>query len=37
MIEREGVGEDVGGVGFAEVQMDSPMLRDLGMRYMVCL
>ena len=37
LIEGEGVGEDVGGVGYTEVEIDAPTLGELGMRYMVRL
>lgn len=36
MIE-EGVGENQGGVGFAEVEFDSPTLGEVANRYMVGL
>ena len=31
----EGVAEDQGGIGFAEVQFDSPTLGDLALRYRI--
>ena len=34
MVER-GVGKAEGGVGFAEVEIDSPNIGDLASRYMV--
>lgn len=41
LVESEGVGEEEGGVGFAEVEFDAPTLTSgggpegLGMRFMV--
>lgn len=35
LIERDGIGEQEGGVGFAEVQIDVPTIGDLPMRYLV--
>ena len=35
LIERDGVGEDKGGLGFAEIEFDAPGNEELGMRYMV--
>ena len=35
MIETSGVGEKEGGVGFAEVEIDSPVVGDLASRYIV--
>ena len=35
MIEDERVGEEEGGLGFAEVEMDSTLIGDLGVKYMV--
>ncbi|KAI9834581.1 MAG: hypothetical protein M1819_002957 [Sarea resinae] len=35
MVERDGVGEKEGGVAFAEVELDSVTIGDLGMRYMI--
>jgi thioredoxin-like negative regulator of GroEL len=35
LIEHEYVGLDEGGVGFAEVQIDSPTAEDLGQRHAV--
>lgn len=35
MIES-GAGENQGGVGFAEVEFDSPTLGEVAGRYMVC-
>ena len=35
LIEEEGVGEERGGVGFAEIEFDSPTLGDVINRYMV--
>jgi thiol-disulfide isomerase/thioredoxin len=37
LIEEEKVGEKEGGVGFVEVELDSVLIGDIGMRYMVCL
>lgn len=43
LVEAEGVGEEEGGVGFAEVEFDAPTLttsasegEGLGVRFMVC-
>jgi thiol-disulfide isomerase/thioredoxin len=36
LIEDERVGEAEGGLGFAEVELDSTLIGDLGVRYMVC-
>ncbi|KAF2459236.1 hypothetical protein BDY21DRAFT_274532, partial [Lineolata rhizophorae] len=35
MIESDHVGEAEGGVGYAEVQLDSPTIGDLGLKYMI--
>ena len=35
MIEEEHVGEEEGGLGFAEVELDSTLIGDLGVKYMV--
>jgi hypothetical protein len=35
MIEDEKVGEGEGGLGYAEVELDSPLIGDLGVKYMV--
>ncbi|KAF1966179.1 hypothetical protein BU23DRAFT_560501 [Bimuria novae-zelandiae CBS 107.79] len=35
MIEEERVGEEEGGLGFAEVELDSPLIGDLGVKYML--
>lgn len=35
MIEKERAGENKGGVGFAEVEFDSPTLGEVAGRYMV--
>ena len=35
LIEDEGVGEVHGGLGYTEVELDSVLIGDLGMRYMV--
>ncbi len=35
MIEKDGVGREEGGVSFAEVEIDSPTIGDLPMRYIV--
>jgi thioredoxin-like negative regulator of GroEL len=35
LIEDEYVGLDEGGVGFAEVQIDSPLAEDLGTKYAI--
>ncbi|KAL1593299.1 hypothetical protein SLS60_010907 [Paraconiothyrium brasiliense] len=35
MIEEERVGEEEGGLGFAEVELDSTLIGDLGVKYMV--
>jgi thiol-disulfide isomerase/thioredoxin len=35
LIEVEKVGEKEGGLGFAEVELDSVLIGDLGMKYMV--
>ncbi|KAI9872884.1 MAG: hypothetical protein M1830_001089, partial [Pleopsidium flavum] len=35
LIERDGIGENEGGVSFAEVEIDSPTIGDLAMRYMI--
>jgi len=37
LIERDGIGEKEGGVSYAEVEIDSPTLGDLAMRYIVRL
>jgi thiol-disulfide isomerase/thioredoxin len=37
LIEEDKVGEKEGGVGFVEVELDSVLIGDIGMRYMVCL
>lgn len=36
-IERETIGEKEGGIGYAEVEIDSPTIGDLAGRYMVRL
>jgi thiol-disulfide isomerase/thioredoxin len=36
LIEDERVGQEEGGLGFAEVELDSTLIGDLGVRYMVC-
>ena len=33
--KESGVGEEQGGVGFAEVEFDAPGMGDLGLRYFV--
>jgi hypothetical protein len=35
LIEEEGIGEEEGGVGYAEVELDSAQIGDLGVTYMV--
>ena len=35
MIENDGVAEEIGGVGYAEVEFDSPTLGELTGRYMI--
>lgn len=35
LIEQEKVGEAEGGLGFAEVELDSTLIGDLGVKYMV--
>jgi thiol-disulfide isomerase/thioredoxin len=35
LIEDEGVGQAEGGLGFAEVELDSTLIGDLGVKYMV--
>lgn len=35
LIEVEKIGEKEGGLGFAEVELDSVLIGDLGMKYMV--
>ena len=35
MLEEEHVGEEEGGLGFAEVELDSTLIGDLGVKYMV--
>ncbi|KAK3202768.1 hypothetical protein GRF29_154g636644 [Pseudopithomyces chartarum] len=35
MIEEEHVGEEEGGLGFAEVELDSTLIGDLGLKYMI--
>ena len=35
LIERDGMGEKEGGVSYAEVEIDSPSIGDLAMRYIV--
>lgn len=35
LIEDEGVGIREGGLGYAEVELDSTLIGDLGVRYMV--
>lgn len=37
LVEEEGVGQAEGGLGFAVVELDSPMIGDLGVKYMVFL
>lgn len=34
-IEKDKIGEEQGGVGFAEVEYDAPDAVELGMRYMI--
>jgi hypothetical protein len=36
LIEDEKVGEEEGGLGFAEVELDSTLIGDLGVKFMVC-
>lgn len=33
LIEEEGAGEERGGVGYAEIEFDSPTLGDVAGRY----
>jgi hypothetical protein len=35
LIENEGVGEAEGGIGYSEVELDSVLISDLGVKYMV--
>lgn len=35
LIEEEGAGEARGGVGYAEIEFDSPILGDVAGRYMI--
>ena len=35
LIESEGIGEKNGGVSFTEVEIDSPDIGDLPLRYLV--
>ena len=35
LIEHDGIGEKEGGLGFVEIQMDSVLIGDLGITYMV--
>jgi thiol-disulfide isomerase/thioredoxin len=35
LIEDEKVGEEEGGLGFAEVELDSTLIGDLGVKFMV--
>ncbi|KAF2753057.1 hypothetical protein EJ05DRAFT_480767 [Pseudovirgaria hyperparasitica] len=35
LIEEHGVGESEGGIGFVEVEMDSPEIGDLPVQYMI--
>jgi hypothetical protein len=35
LIEEEKVGEREGGLGYAEVELDSTLIGDLGIKYMV--
>ncbi|MCJ1339799.1 hypothetical protein MMC09_005091, partial [Bachmanniomyces sp. S44760] len=35
LIDRDGVGEKEGGVGYVECEIDSPNVGDMGMRYMI--
>ncbi|OCL14910.1 hypothetical protein AOQ84DRAFT_351297 [Glonium stellatum] len=35
LIEDEGVGEAEGGVGYSEVELDSVLISDLGVKYMI--
>lgn len=37
MVEKDGIGETQGGVGFAEVEFDSPTIAEVAGRYMVRL
>lgn len=37
LIEQDRIGEEEGGVSYAEVEIDSPDIGDLPMRYMVWL
>ena len=37
LVENEGVGEEEGGLGFTEVEMDSTLLEDLPFKFMVGL
>lgn len=36
LIEDERCGEAEGGLGFVEVELDSTLIGDLGVKYMVC-
>lgn len=35
LVENEGIGEKEGGISYAEVEIDSPTIGDLPMRYLV--
>ena len=35
VVEEDGAAEDLGGIGYSEVQFDSPTLGDLPQRYMI--
>lgn len=35
LIEDEGVGEAEGGIGYSEVELDSVLISDLGVKYMI--
>lgn len=37
LIEDERVGEKEGGLGYAEVELDSVLIGDLGVKFMVCV
>jgi hypothetical protein len=36
LIEDEQIGQKEGGLGYAEVELDSVLIGDLGVQYMVC-
>lgn len=36
LIENDGVGEKEGGLGYAEIEMDSTLIEDLPFQLMVC-